>query len=93
MAMPELRGTSEQQAFRVLASHHVCSVLDPSADWPRAMRARPGTVVDQDPTAGTRIDSDTTVTIWVRRITEGTMGGVKGCPGPVYRIKNVRVSD
>jgi beta-lactam-binding protein with PASTA domain len=94
LAMPELRGKSERQAFRVLAAHHLCAVLDPSAYWPQAMRARPGTVVDQDPTPGSRINPGTTVTIWVRHIPEeDTLGGVAGCPGPVFRIKNVAVSD
>jgi beta-lactam-binding protein with PASTA domain len=94
VAMPELRGKSERQAFGVLAAHHMCAVVNPQAEWPRAMLARPGTVVDQDPTSGSRVDPGTTVTIWVRRITdEDTLGAIKGCPGPVLRIKNVAVSD
>jgi beta-lactam-binding protein with PASTA domain len=63
--VPELRGKPEKQAGALLHAHHLCPSPEPAA-WSSAAKAHFGTVVDQDPTPGTRIDRDSEVRIWVR---------------------------
>lgn len=62
--VPDLRGKPGKQALGLLAAQHLC-FLPADAEWPRAMKARPGTVVDQDPSPGARVKRDMLVRVWV----------------------------
>lgn len=66
LRMPEARGHSERAALRALGSRGLCSVNEQAADWSAAARARRGTVVDQDPLPGARVEETTLITLWIR---------------------------
>ena len=64
--VPEIRGKPQKEAFRLLSTRHLCP--EPmAAEWPGAAKAPLGSVVDQDPTAGARVDRGTPIRVWVRQ--------------------------
>lgn len=71
--VPEVRGKPQKAAFVLLSRRHLCPEEMP-AQWPGAAKARPGTVVDQDPTPGTRVGKGTPITVWVRERDPGKAG-------------------
>lgn len=63
-AVPDVRGKPKKQALTLLSSRHLCPYEKPAL-WSGALKARAGTVVDQDPLPGARVASGTHVTVWV----------------------------
>jgi beta-lactam-binding protein with PASTA domain len=75
VAVPDVRGKPEKQATRLLAAQGWCLVMPLDADWPHAMQARPGLVLDQDPPPGEKVDRSAQITIWSRhRMSENSSG-------------------
>lgn len=71
--VPEIRGKAQANAFSLLSSRHLCPEEMP-AEWPAAAKARLGTIVDQDPTAGARVDRGARIRVWVRQRAAGAPG-------------------
>jgi hypothetical protein len=78
--------------MRTLGARRLCSVGEEVADWPAARAARLGTVVDQDPLPGAKIERRSLITIWIRRMRSNVSGwvghGPPGC-GATYVIVNL----